>query len=127
MPSNIDYVIRTSLPALIYFIIFVKVIFVISSIVHLTLPNSKGGRLSSEKKEQIDSTAVLVQEYTEFVFIVATSILLVVIFSPWHDNISYLTTKVKFLFYLFGIILIFTADWDMFFDNSRLLGAAIGF
>lgn len=111
--DTIDYVIRTGLPALIYFIIFIKIIFVGASITHLLMTHAKGPRLDKDKKQKIDETAVILKETTEFIFIVATSILLVVIFSPWHNNMKYLTPKVKILFYLFGMILIMSNLFDL--------------
>jgi hypothetical protein len=46
------------------------------------------------------------------------AILLLVIFFPWRNHMVYLNRELKLLFYLFGWILLFTADWSLFFHEA---------
>ena len=59
-----------------------------------------------------------IKEQTEFVFIFLTSLLMIGIFSPRENNLTYIDGHVKLLFFLFGWILIITAKWDLFFHES---------
>ena len=47
--------------------------------------------------------------------------LLIAIFYPRENNIKYINNHVKLLFYLFGWILIITANWNLFFHESLIL------
>ena len=47
--------------------------------------------------------------------------LLIAIFYPRQNNLKYIDSHVKLLFYLFGWILINTAKWDLFFHESKAL------
>ena len=106
----IDYV----LPAFVYFIIFIKIIFLIATIsqAYLTKVNPN----STYKK--YNKQTLYLKEQTEFVFIACISLLLIFIFNPWYNNEKYLNGEIRLLFYLFGWILIFTADWGVFLKES---------
>ena len=62
-----------------------------------------------------------IKEQTEFAFVFLTSILMIAIFYPRQNNMKYINEHVKLLFYLFGWILIITANWNLFFHESVVL------
>ena len=57
------------------------------------------------------------KEITEFIFIISMSLLLIFIFNPWYEHHIYINKELSILFYLFGIILIFTENWNIVFNE----------
>lgn len=100
---------------LIYIIIGIKVLFLLSALSNIFLTkiikNDKLIQTFSHKLETI-------KHQTEFAFIFLTSILMIAIFNPRENNMKYINHHVKLLFFLFGIILIVTAKWGLFFHES---------
>jgi len=97
------------LPAFVYFIVAIKVVFVITSLAHIYFSKIKpdATRQETSKKRK---------EIIEFLFVAAMAVLLILIFNPWMDNLRHLNSETRLLFYLFGWILIITAKWDAFFS-----------
>jgi hypothetical protein len=101
------------LPPFIYFIIFIKIIFLI-----MALSNIYFDKVTHN--QTYDHKTIYWKERTEFIFIICMSILLIVIFNPNYNNQRLLTKETKFLFFIFGIILIISANWDIFITQSQL-------
>lgn len=95
-----------------YFIILIKIIFVISAVGHLIL-----SRLDNEKAQKMDSKLVYWKERTEFIFIISMSILLIYHFHPRLSKKT-INEETSLLFFLFGWILLITAKWDIFIKES---------
>ena len=55
----------------------------------------------------------------EFIFIALMSILLIYLFNPRINRINMIDTETRLLLYLFGFILILTADWSQFLSDSK--------
>ncbi len=96
------------------FIVVVKIIFIISAMGHLIISHSY-----SDKAKQIDPQIVHLKKRTEFVFIVSMSILLIYHFNPRFPHKS-VNMETALLFFLFGIVLILTADWNIFIHEAPL-------
>jgi hypothetical protein len=105
---------ESTLDFFILFIIFVKIVFVLSAIGHLFLTHMPVN--ISNKIGVKDSTLVYWKERTEFIFIVSMSILLVYHFRPGH--LKPISSESSLLFFLFGCILIITSKWSLFFKES---------
>lgn len=114
MRINFAYLLEKYLVPVIYVIIVIKAIFLFSAISNILAIHVFGLDELSEK-------LTLIKEQSEFVFIFLTSLLMIAIFNPWQDNLKYIDSHVKLLFYLFGGILIFTARWNLFFHESLFL------
>lgn len=103
---------ETLLDFFIFFIILIKFIFVISAIGHVVLSHS-----NNSQAEKLDTTLVYWKERTEFIFIISMAILLI-----YHFNPRFLKKKIgeetSLLFFLFGLVLIFTAKWSLFIDET---------
>jgi hypothetical protein len=56
----------------------------------------------------------------EFVFIFLMSVLLLYLFNPRRDRKAMINKETEVVLYLFGIVLIITADWSDFFKESLL-------
>lgn len=88
----------------IWFIIIVKIIFISSSLI--------GRAKHHGKKDDTDDIWAQIREKTELIFIVSMAILLIIIFSPRQQDVSILTPETRILFFLFGWVLLITADWS---------------
>ena len=63
---------------------------------------------------QLDSTIVLWKDQIEFMFIVLMSGLLIYSFNPRSKIV--VTSEMRLLLFLFGIVLLITAEWRKFFN-----------
>lgn len=97
----------------IYSIIGIKLIFILLAISHIYFKIK--GQIGSE----LDNKIVFWKERIEFVFVILMAILLMYIFNPRIPHTNLLNFEVKLLFYLFGIILLITAEWKIFFHESK--------
>ena len=99
--------------AYIYFIIFIKILFIIMAICHLYY-KSKG-----EENSDINKKVVYWKERLEFIFVILMALLLIYVFNPRFSHVNLLTKEIQILLYLFGFILVITADWNVFFHESK--------
>ena len=99
----------------IIFIIVIKVVFVISAVGHLFLTYFY---FNQELQQTIDPMFLYWKEHTEFMFIISMSILLIYQFYPSTLK-KPITKETATLFFLFGCVLIFTANWGLFFSESK--------
>jgi len=112
---------ETSVDYLLFFIIFIKIVFVVAAVGHLLLthmPSNVSNYVSNKASKNIDNKLVYWKERTEFIFIVSMSILLIYHFRPNNKPIS-IDKETALLFFLFGWILIITAKWNIFFSEAR--------
>ncbi len=104
------------LPTIIYFVIFIKVIFLVMVISHLYLENVSNDQ---DLKNKYSAATLYWKERTEYIFTICMAILLIFIFHPWsHHMKRYMTPEIQILFYLFGWILIITSNWSVFFKEA---------
>ena len=98
------------------FIILVKIVYSIAYYGHHLISNT-----STELTEKYDKTILYWKHVTEFIFIVCMSVLLIYHFYPEKGFLQkpiVVDKETRFLFLLYGTILIFTADWTVFFDEE---------
>lgn len=111
----------------IFFVFFIKITFVILAIINLYLKK----QIQHEEKEKNKSDKIKKQVKTqqnieywkihiELLFKFLMSILLIYIFNPRQNRIHLINYEAKLLFFLFGIILVFTADWEQIFNESKI-------
>lgn len=58
------------------------------------------------------------KERVEFVFVFCMSLLLLYLFNPRANHLALITKETQWLLYLFGFILIATAQWELFWTQS---------
>ena len=92
--------------------ILVKVIFIILALIHLYY------KMKNLTNSPNDKNVLYWKDRMEFVFTIMMALLLIYIFNPRSSRIIGLDTETKFLLFLFGIILIITAKWEIFFKES---------
>jgi len=90
----------------IYFIIIVKIIFILLSVYYVYL-KAKG-----KKNQPFSESIRTLKEKIEFLFVILMSILLIYLFNPRSNKINMINSETKLLFYLFGFVLIITANWN---------------
>ena len=98
------------------FIIMVKVVYSLAYYGHIVISNT-----SDTFIEEYDELILYWKHVSEFIFILSMSVLLIYYFFPQHVFIQkpiVVDKETRLLFILYGVILIFTADWTIFFDKE---------
>jgi hypothetical protein len=95
-------------------IIFVKIIFIILAIARMYTRHKE-----PNNKKKINNLEFW-KKRIEFIFVVLMSILLIYLFSPRANRLNMIDTETKLLLYLFGFILLLTANWNQFFEGSKI-------
>lgn len=107
-----------SIDLLVLFIIFIKIIFIITAFGHIFLSHmTKKEDTNVEKKKEKDEKLVYWHERTEFIFTICMAILLIYYFNP--RSMKSPNKETSLLFYLFGWILIITAKWNIFITSAK--------
>jgi hypothetical protein len=100
----------------VYFIILIKIIFMLSAIGHVFLSYSVK-KTGDKTKEKEDEKLVYWKERTEFIFTISMSILLIHHFNPRTPRTT-IDRETGILFFLFGWVLIITSKWSDFFKSA---------
>ena len=98
----------------IYVIFLIKIIFIILATVHLYL------KFKNNTDSDLDKQVLFWRERTEFIFTSLMAILLIYLFNPIKNKMFMINNETKLLLYLFGIVLIITADWKSFLKESDI-------
>ena len=98
----------------IVFIFILKVIFILLVVYNLFL------KIKGESQTKKAKMALFYKERVEYLFKVFMAILLIYLFSPTYNNLKLIDEKVKILLYLYGFVLLVTADWSVFIKDSLL-------
>ena len=93
-------------------IFFIKIVFVILALAHLYL------KFKHKAGSEIDKQVLYWKDRFEFVFIALMAFLLIYLFNINANRIPMITHETKLLLFLFGFILIITAKWNTFFEES---------
>ena len=94
--------------AFINFIILVKLLVVICVILEFYFkPESLIGKIFLFWKDRL-----------EFIFVACMAILTLIIFRPFNNGSIIITPHEQFLFFVYGIIILINANWDLFFEES---------
>ena len=94
--------------------ILIKFLFVILAISHLYLKVK--GKADSETDKKIEFW----KKRVEFIFIILMSLMLIYLFNPRANRYSNLDFETRLLLYLFGFILLITANWGVFIKENPL-------
>ena len=97
----------------IYIIIVIKILFILTATGHIYL------KIKHQENSDLDEKFLYWKERLEFVFVFLMACLLIFIFNPRKDNSRLMNKETKILFYLFGFILLITANWGTFFKESK--------
>lgn len=78
-------------------------------------------KFTKQDKSSLGTLVDFWKSRVEFVFIFLMSVLLIYLFNPRRDRKEMINKETKIVLFLFGIVLIITADWSVFFKESLLL------
>ena len=97
------------------YIILNKLIIVLFGIWHyyLVKTNKEGTKLAN--------ILVYWKERCEFMFIISMALLCIHLFNPFLDRRVPINRETQILLFAFGIIILITSDWNIFFNESRWL------
>lgn len=96
-------------------IFVIKIGFILMAITHVYL------EIKGKEKTDLDKKILFWKERFEFIFTALMSVLLIYIFNPRYNNFNLIDKETEVLFYLFGFVLLITAKWRIFFEQSPLL------
>jgi len=96
----------------VYFIILIKVLFIICALTHIFLK-------ATNKNPDLDKTVVYWKERFEFIFFILMAFLLIYLFNLKDPRPVVVEGETKLLLYLFGFILIITAKWSTFIKEAK--------
>jgi len=99
------------LKSYIYLIVAVKILFILLSITHIYLKHK--GKTHSNLDKKISYW----KERCEFIFILLMSFFLIYLFNPKYNRV--IDKESKLLLYLFGFVLVITADWTEFLNKQK--------
>ena len=105
----------------IYFIIFLKVVYLFSAIciAYYKLKYKKNPEnIKYYNKIQFFTN---IKDQIEFIVTILMAIILIILFNPRYKNKVEIFGEVKHLLFLFGIILILTSNWALYIQHSYLL------
>jgi Ca2+/H+ antiporter len=96
------------------FIIFaVKILFISCSIINIYL------KFKGKENSDLYKTLFYWKGRIEFIFVVLMSILLIYLFNPRKNKTTMINGETKLLLYLFGFVLLITADWSNFIEEAN--------
>jgi len=95
------------------FIYVLKITFVILSVTKLYL-------IKKDPKNKRIDTIIYWKDRVEFVFVICMALLLIYTFLPSSKNTP-IDKHTQFLFCLFGVLLLFTAKWEIFVSESQTI------
>lgn len=107
------------------FIIRTIIYIIILRIIYLYLKNKwiqEETEIHMKRRENL----LYLQNKLQFLFIISTCILIVYIFNPFihKKTINIKDDKVKAVFFILAINLLFTANWDAFIKDLRMISWA---
>ncbi len=95
-----------------YLILFVKIIFIFLAVAHIYL------KIIGKDHSDIDNIIVYWKNRGEFLFVALMSFLLIYLFNPRKPT-PVIDYETKQLLFLFGFMLLVTANWSLFIHESK--------
>ena len=98
----------------VYFLILLKTVFILLAIYEAYLK-----KIGSKKDNETIEFINYWKGRCEFIFIIGVAIILIITFTPLKPKMGVIDYETRLLFYFLGWILLITAKWSEFFDESR--------
>jgi hypothetical protein len=96
----------------IYLIIFIKICFITLAITHEYL------KISNKDDSELDEKVLFWKGKFELLFKASMSFLLIYLFNPRYSRENLINYETKLLLFLFGFILLITANWNVILEES---------
>jgi hypothetical protein len=101
-------------------LIVIKVIFLFLEISSFLIKKSIENKTEFKQKyNHLLNIYFKTKEQFEFIFGILMAILLIILFNPFTKHPIILNNEDKTILWLFGILLIFSAEWSSFTDNWK--------
>lgn len=100
--------------------IFLLVIVITKSLFIILALFDRYLKLTNKGNSSLGTQVDFWKSRVEFVFIFLMSVLLIYLFNPRRDRQAMINKETQYILFLFGIVLIITADWSDFFKESLL-------
>ena len=97
----------------IYLIFAIKIGFILMALSHTYM------KVTGKNDSDLDKNFVYWKGRFEFIFVLLMAILLIYLFNPIKDKSVIIDDETKMLLYLFGFVLLITADWSIFFNEAK--------
>lgn len=94
-------------------IFIVKILFIILTISHLYM------KMKGKTNTKLDEKVTFWKGRLEFIFVFLMSLLLIYLFNPRTSRLNKVTGETKLLLYLFGFVLLLTANWETFITEAK--------
>jgi hypothetical protein len=94
-----------------FLIVVTKILYVFMELIHIYL------KMKGESNSDLDKKIVYWKIRVQFIFKFLISILIIYLFNPTKTSVV-ISGETKLILYLFGFVLLITADWDTFFHDS---------
>ena len=91
----------------------VKILFILLSATNLYL------KFKGKENSDLYKTLFYWRGRIEFIFVVLMSFLLIYLFNPRKNKTHMINGETKILLYLFGFVLLITADWSNFIEEAN--------
>ena len=95
--------------AFIYFIFFVKILFILFAGTALYF------EVENDSKNPWSTWAIYWKNRTEFIFIASMSLICLILFNPFSKGPLVLDHDVRLLLFVYGIMILITSNWKTFF------------
>ena len=99
--------------------VYISLIFVIKIGFYLLVVSDIYLKVKGESDSDLDKKIVYWKKRMEFIFVLLMSILLIYLFNPRKNRIVMIDGETNVLLYLFGFVLLITADWVSFFHEAK--------
>ena len=96
----------------IYVIITSKVGFIITSLINKRL------KRTGKENTKLNKSIIIWKERFEFIFMNLMAVLLIYVFYTKANRSESISKETKLLLFLFGFVLLITANWSEFIENS---------
>jgi len=96
------------------FFIGLKIIFLGLILVHLYLKYKTD-------RDELDNKIIYWKNRVEFIFVTCMALLMVYVFNPRSSVNVVIDNEMKVLFFIFGLLLLFTENWGIFLNESKLI------
>lgn len=101
--------------------IFLLVIVITKSIFIILALLDRYLKFTNQEHSSLGTQVDFWKSRVEFVFIFLMSVLLIYLFNPRRDRKEMINKETEVVLFLFGIVLIITADWSDFFKEPSIL------
>jgi len=94
------------------FVFLLKLLFIFLSIVAIFY-----GKV--QKNQYITDKIKYWKDRVEFIFIIFMSLLMIYLFNPRYNNLTFIDGETKLLLFLFGFVLLITSNWNEFIYGEK--------